>query len=79
METEATSEKVEEEESVVVDPATLKPDLFAAAAANDIAKLQEFLDRDVPSTFIDTRNDMTALHWAAIFGNANMMKVLLKK
>jgi len=70
---------VEEEEEVIIDPVTLKPDLFAAAAANDLVKVNEFLDRDVPPTFCDVRNDMTALHWAAIFGNANMIKVLLKK
>ena len=69
----------EEEQEVYIDPVTLKPDLFAAAAANDTEKVAELLKQEVPATFIDTRNNMTALHWAAILGNAPMLRLLLAK
>lgn len=68
----------EEEEVPRIDPVTLKPDLYAAAATNDTEKVAEFLEQQVPATFIDESNGWTALHWAAINGNAQLLKLLLK-
>lgn len=67
----------DEDEVPQIDPVTLKPDLYAAAAANDLPKVKELVDMFVPATFIDTRNGWTALHWASMHSNAQMMKLLL--
>lgn len=77
-ETESVGDEEEEEEVPQIDPVTLKPDLYAAAACNDTEKVAEFLELQVPATFIDERNGWTTLHWAAVNGNAKLLKLLLK-
>ena len=60
-----------------MDPVTLKPDLYAAAAANDFEKVTTLLDEAVPATFIELKSGLTPLHWAAMHGNVRMLKKLL--
>lgn len=42
-----------------IDPVTLKPDLYAAAAANDLEKVKGFLQQKTPPTFVDSANGLT--------------------
>jgi len=67
-----------EEDVPVVDPNTLKPNLYQAAIANDTAQVLQYLDQNVPPTYIDARTGLTALHWAALNGNVLMVKRLLE-
>ncbi|KAJ1417563.1 hypothetical protein B484DRAFT_453947 [Ochromonadaceae sp. CCMP2298] len=66
-----------EEEEEYIDPVILKPDLYAAAVANDEEEVKALLQQNVPGTFIDTANGWTPLHWAAMHGNVTMLKSLL--
>jgi len=68
----------EEEEEEKIDPKTLKPELYAAAVANDTSKVLALLSQGVPPTFIDPTNSWTALHWAAVHGNVKILKTLLQ-
>lgn len=68
----------EEEEEETVDPLLLKTDLYDAAVANDTEKVLQFLDINVPPTYIDSKNGFTALHWAAMNGNVPIVKKLLE-
>lgn len=54
-----TSEEIKDaiagdDEENQIDPITLKPDLYIAAAANDTAKVINFLQQNVPGTFIES-------------------------
>jgi hypothetical protein len=42
-----------------IDPVTLKPDLYAAAVANNAQRVTELLKMEVPGTFIDTATGWT--------------------
>jgi hypothetical protein len=42
-----------------IDPVILKPDLYAAAVANDEEEVKALLQQNVPGTFIDTANGWT--------------------
>ena len=55
------------------------PDLYDAAKANDMTTVTNLLDDDVPPTFLDEVSGLTALHWAAMRGNINMVRLLLSK
>jgi len=68
----------DDEEKEPIDPITLKPDLYAAAMRNDTSQVLQYLEQKVPPTFIDTSNNWTALHWAAMNGNVLMLKSLLE-
>ena len=55
-----------------IDPRTLKPDLYAAAAANDIEKVAVLLDEAVPATFIEIKTGYTvsphfSFHFLSIY------------
>jgi len=67
----------DEEEEEFIDPVTLKPDLYAAAVANDTEKVEGYLNMKVPPTFIETATGWTPLHWAAMHGNVAMVRALL--
>lgn len=47
------------QEREYIDPITLKPDLYAAAVANDAVRVTSYLEQHVPGTFIDTANGWT--------------------
>jgi hypothetical protein len=42
-----------------IDPKTLKPDLYAAAMANDLEKVTNLIQQGVPPTFIDIKTNWT--------------------
>lgn len=46
-------------QEVYIDPITLKPDLYAASVANNTQKVIEYLNLEVPGTFIDTATGWT--------------------
>ena len=46
-------------EAPIIDPVTLKPDLYAAAAANDLEKVVSLLEEAVPATFIELKTGWT--------------------
>lgn len=48
-----------DEEAVIIDPITLKPDLYSAAVANDTSKVVSLLQQQVPGTFIDAASGWT--------------------
>jgi hypothetical protein len=48
-----------DEEAVIIDPITLKPELYAAAVANDTSKVVSLLQQQVPGTFIDAASGWT--------------------
>jgi hypothetical protein len=47
------------QEAPAIDPISLKPDLYAAAAANDLEKVVLLLEEEVPATFIDLKTGLT--------------------
>ncbi len=61
-----------------IDPITLKPDLYAAASANNTDEVIRLLEINVPPTYADIRTGLTALHWAAMNGNHILVKRLLE-
>jgi hypothetical protein len=46
-------------EEIVIDPKTLKPDLYAAAVANDFDKVVSLLNEAVPPTFVEPKQGWT--------------------
>jgi hypothetical protein len=48
-----------DEEAVIIDPITLKPELYSAAVANDTTKVISLLQQQVPGTFIDAASGWT--------------------
>ena len=44
---------------VYVDPKTFKPDLYAAASINDTAAVLDYLNKQTPGTYIDTKTGWT--------------------
>jgi hypothetical protein len=48
-----------DEEVVIIDPITLKPELYSAAVANDTSKVVSLLQQQVPGTFIDAASGWT--------------------
>lgn len=72
------SEQSPEEEEVKADPRTFKGDLYQAAKENDTQKILGFLSTGVPPTFVDPNSSLTALHWAAVYGNSIIIKSLLE-
>jgi hypothetical protein len=49
------------QEMEYIDPMTLKPDLYAAAVANNTQKVVDYLKMEVPGTFIDTATGWTVM------------------
>jgi hypothetical protein len=49
------------QEMEYIDPMTLKPDLYAAAVANNTQKVVDYLKMEVPGTFIDTATGWTVI------------------
>lgn len=43
----------------MIDPNTLKPNLYQAAVANDTMQVLQYLDQNVPPTYVDTRTGLT--------------------
>lgn len=48
-----------DEEEVIIDPITLKPELYYAAVANDTSKVVSLLQQQVPGTYIDAASGWT--------------------
>ena len=69
---------VEEEEVEKPEPRIFKPDLYAAAVANDTQKVFDFLEENVPPTHVDEGSGWTPLHWAANHGNVQMTHLLIE-
>lgn len=61
------------------DPRIFRPELYEAAQANNSVRAIELLNEDVPPTYVDTFSGWTALHWAAINGNVQLVTKLLEK
>ena len=49
----------EEEEIIKPHPRTFKPDLYAAAVADDTQKVLTLLSEDVPPTYVDEASGWT--------------------
>ena len=73
---ELEGEEVEEEEKP--DPALKAPDLYNSAKENNTEKVLALLTEDVPPFYFDKKTQWTALHWASVNGNANMVRKLLE-
>jgi hypothetical protein len=54
---------VRTQEVEYIDPVTLKPDLYAAAVANNAQRVTELLKMEVPGTFIDTATGWTVSNY----------------
>ena len=67
-----------EEEEEKPEPRIFKPDLYAAAVANDTQKVFDFLEENVPPTHVDEGSGWTPLHWAATHGNVQMTHLLIE-
>ena len=67
-----------EEEEEKPEPRIFKPDLYAAAVANDTQKCFDFLEENVPPTHVDEGSGWTPLHWAATHGNVQMTHLLIE-
>eukprot|EP01035_Chromulina_nebulosa_P018515 gene18515-24233_t len=61
------------------DPYTFRPELYSAAEKNDTVKVLSFLAGSVKPNYIDPKTGWTPLHWAALHGNATLIKRLLEK
>jgi len=60
MDSSEENKNPDEEEVIVVDPITLKPELYSAAVANDTTKVVSLLQQQrVPGTFIDASSGWT--------------------
>lgn len=70
------AELLSEEPEELVDPNTLKPDLYIAAKDDDTEVVLGYLSEKVPCTYIDD-SGWTPLHWAAKNGNATMLRALM--
>ena len=68
----------DEEQEEQPDPRIYKPDLYAAAMADDTDAVLEWLYKEVPGTYVDDSNGWTPLHWAAKNGNVVMLQSLLE-
>jgi len=60
------------------NPLVYKPDLYAAAMANNVDEITKLLSHKVPATFVDEKSGWTPLHWAAKHGNVLMMTKLIE-
>jgi ankyrin repeat protein len=66
------------EEEEKPDPKIFRPDLYEAALNNDTNKVLKLCDDGTPPTYIDPGTGLTALHYASMNGNIDMVKKLIQ-
>ena len=75
---ESKSFNPDEEEEEKPDPRIFRPDLYEAALNNDTSKVLKLCDDGTPPTYIDPGTGLTALHYASMNGNIDMVKKLIQ-